>query len=273
MTLDVLGLLPKVIQLAEKAGEAILPIYRSQSEVLLSLKNDGSPLTQADLLANTIICDALKQLTPQIPILSEESCDIPFVDRQAWQRYWLIDPIDGTKEFLAKNGDFTVNIALIEFHQSLLGVVAVPIEEVVYYGAKGAGAWKKMGEESRKIHTAKLQAATPVRILASRRHGQIIMEKIQQAYPECQLSRRGSSLKFCLIAEGLADIYPRLGLTSEWDTGAAQCILEEAGGKVMNLDGFPLSYGLRDSYQNPYFLAVGDPKVEWQKFFYDKHSS
>lgn len=265
--MDTTKILAKIVSLVEEVAQAILPIYRSSSESLLSIKADGSPLTQADMLAHTMICDALEQLTPRFPILSEESCDIPFADCQSWERYWLIDPIDGTKEFLAKNGDFTINIALIEFHQPILGIIGVPVHDTVYYAAKNAKAWKKVKTHGELIHTAKFDVENPVRILASKRHAQVTMEKIQTKYVNSTVSRRGSSLKFCLVAEGAADIYPRLGLTSEWDTAAAQCVLEAAGGEVIDLQGAPLKYGLRDSCQNPYFLAVGDPSIQWQKFF------
>src|SRR3989338_5283981 len=176
-------ILPKVITLAEQVATAILPIYQSQAESLLSLKSDGSPLTRADMLANDIIIEALTQLTPDIPVLSEESCDIPFAERQTWERYWLVDPIDGTKEFLAKNGDFTVNIALIEFHQPILGVVGVPVTETVYYASVAGGAWKKTPQTSVALKTRHFNPQKPVLLVASRRHGQSAIEKISTHYP------------------------------------------------------------------------------------------
>lgn len=267
--MDSSSLVTPLLQLVAEVAEAILPIYQSQDESLLTLKNDGSPLTQADILANELIQKFLTKLTPQIPILSEESCNVTFAERQKWSRYWLVDPIDGTKEFLAKNGDFTINIALIEDHQPILGIVALPAAHEIYYACKGQGAWKKTSNGLLQIHAAKYQAGRPVRIVASRRHGHDAAERIRPDYPNIDLIRRGSSLKFCLLAEGLADLYPRLGFTSEWDTAAAQCVLEEAGGKVIDLQGLPLQYNLRDAYQNPYFLAVADPSIAWQQFFLD----
>jgi 3'(2'), 5'-bisphosphate nucleotidase len=264
-------LLFQIVALVEQVGKAILPLYLSQDESLLMLKDDGSPFTKADDLANELILKALKRLTPTIPIISEESCDIPFAERQNWQRFWLVDPIDGTKEFLAKNGDFTVNIALIEGGRPVLGVVGIPVSDTVYYASDCSGAWKKTEAGIERIHVAALDPSRAVRVMASRRHGVNAIEKISSHYPQAELLLRGSSLKFCLLAEGSVDLYPRLGFTSEWDTAAGQCIVEAAGGKVMDLEGKPLSYGSRETYQNPYFLAVADPSIGWGKFFNDKN--
>ncbi|MCD6048395.1 MAG: cysQ [Gammaproteobacteria bacterium] len=260
-------LLSQIIALVERVGKAILPLYRSQDESLLLLKDDGSPFTKADDLANQMILETLKSLTPDIPIISEESCDVSFAERQNWQRFWLVDPIDGTKEFLAKNGDFTVNIALIDAHRPVLGVVGVPVSGTVYYASEHSGAWKKTTTGVEEIHAVALDSHQAVRVMASRRHGVNAIEKISSHYSQAELLLRGSSLKFCLLAEGLVDLYPRLGFTSEWDTAAGQCIVEAAGGCVMDLNGKPLVYGLRETYQNPYFLAVADPSVGWSQFF------
>lgn len=265
----VVQFIPDLIELTKKVTAEILPIYTAQEETLLSLKTDGSPLTHADMRANQLIQAGLNTLAPDVPILSEESCDIPFATRQQWQRYWLVDPIDGTKEFLAKNGEFTINIALIEQHQPILGIVAVPTTQIIYYAAQGHGAWKLTGDIPKPLVATAYDATQTLRVVASRSHGAQAVEQLNRYYPNIELVRCGSSLKFCLLAEGLADFYPRLGLTSEWDTAAAQCILEQAGGVVVDLQGSPLRYNTKDSYLNPYFLAAADNSIAWQEFFVD----
>lgn len=261
-------LIAPLLHLVQQVSNAVLAIYLKQEEDLaLELKKDGSPLTQADLLANQMIKDCLVALTPDIPILSEEACDISFYERSKWQRYWLIDPIDGTKEFLDRNGDFTINIALIEKHHPVLGVVCSPVRACSYYALKGQGAYKVFQNQTNRIYAKSWQAEDTLHVIASRRHGQEKFSQLLEAFPHHEVVHCGSSLKFCLLAEGVADLYPRLGLTSEWDTAAAQCVLEEAGGKVVDLHGMPLLYNTRDSLLNPYFIAMADEVPQWWRYF------
>jgi len=229
----------------------------------VDLKDDQSPLTQADLASHVMIRDALAELAPEIPLLSEESAGIPFEVRRTWDQYWLVDPLDGTKEFINRNGEFTVNIALISNGRPVLGVVHVPVRSRTYYGMVGLGAWRQDGpDEPVPIRTRRPPAETPV-VVGSRSHAN---PKIDQCLAEIgayEMISMGSSLKFCLVAEGSADLYPRLGPTSEWDTAAAQAVVEAAGGEVVGLEGDALPYNRKDSYLNPWFLVYGDPAANW----------
>jgi len=256
-------LLNKVEKIAEKAGQAILEIYKT-ADFGVEIKSDNSPLTKADLAAHSIIVAELQQVTPDIPILSEESADIPFAERKTWNKYWLVDPLDGTKEFIKKNGEFTVNIALIENGNSILSVVYVPVQEIAYTAAKGYGAFKKEAGKRRQIHSHKPARNTPI-VVGSRSHMSEGVRDYLKKLGEHELTAMGSSLKFCLVAEGKADLYPRLGLTSEWDTAAAQCIVEQAGGRVVTLDNQTLLYNSKDKLLNPYFMVYGDANREWLK--------
>jgi 3'(2'), 5'-bisphosphate nucleotidase len=250
-------LLESVLTLAQEAGKKILTLYQQTEEPSVETKTDGSPVTQADRVAHDYITAGLAKLTPQWPVLSEESTDIPYVERAGWERYWLVDPLDGTKEFLAHTDDFTVNIALIERHQSVLGVVYAPVTGESYYAQRGKGAYKQLLDgTTQPIHTQ--PRSNTVRILSSRRHGLDALRPMLVQIPDYEILYMGSSLKFCKLAEGAADIYPRLGLTSEWDTAAAQCIVEAAGGCIIDLHGLPLRYNTGDSIQNPYFLVLGE---------------
>lgn len=254
-------LLKGVETLAVQAGEAILTIYHS-NDFGVDHKADDSPLTKADLASHRIIVDGLKALTPDIPVLSEESADIPFEERQSWQKYWLVDPLDGTKEFIKRNGEFTVNIALIQQGKAVLSVVYVPVTDVSYSAAVGVGVFKREAGKKSSIGVMKNSRFKPT-VVGSRSH----MSEDVQAYldrlGQHELVSMGSSLKFCLVAEGKADLYPRLGLTSEWDTAAAQCIVEQAGGQVVTLDGKPLLYNTKDSLLNPFFMVYGDKSKDW----------
>ncbi|WP_223788464.1 3'(2'),5'-bisphosphate nucleotidase CysQ [Marinicella meishanensis] len=254
-------LLKGIEELAVQAGEAILTVYHSD-DFGVDHKADDSPLTKADLAAHRVIVDGLQALTPDIPVLSEESADIPFEERQSWHKYWLVDPLDGTKEFIKRNGEFTVNIALIENGKSILSVVHVPVSNVSYSAAVGVGVFKRETGKKSSIGVMKNSRFKPT-VVGSRSH----MSEDVQAYltrlGQHELVSMGSSLKFCLVAEGKADLYPRLGLTSEWDTAAAQCIVEQAGGQVVTLDGKPLLYNTKDSLLNPFFMVYGDPSRDW----------
>ncbi len=260
------SLLVAVKELAQLAGQAIMDIYETSQEQPIEYKGDGSPLTEADKVANNIIVQGLAQLTPDTPILSEEGTDISYTERVSWERYWLVDPLDGTREFIQRTGDFTVNIALIEKQHSVLGVVYVPVTNVCYYAARTLGAFKQQGDKSAVIHVTR-ELPEKIRIVASRLHAKERLTPLLEKIPMHDIDYVGSSLKFCLIAEGKADLYPRIGLTSEWDTAAAQCIVEQAGGSVIDLYGLPLHYNVRDSLQNPYFLVIGNKQINWLSYF------
>lgn len=253
-----------VFEIAKRAGVAILDVYASQFEV--SDKEDRTPLTLADLRSHEIITNGLKELDAKIPVLSEEASTIPYAERRAWGQYWLVDPLDGTREFISRNGEFTVNIALIENHVPVAGVVYVPVRDTLYYGTRDGGAWRAIKtEEAKRISVRARQ--TPLRVVGSRSHRDAEFANLLPKLQPCELVSVGSSIKFCLVAEGSADFYPRFGPTSEWDTAAAQAVLEAAGGAVTTLEGSPLRYNTKDSLLNPSFLAVGDSKHDWLRYF------
>ncbi|TQV63070.1 MAG: 3'(2'),5'-bisphosphate nucleotidase CysQ [Halothiobacillaceae bacterium] len=259
------ALLEAVRQLALRAGEAIMTVYASDFDVLD--KRDQSPVTEADLAAHRLIEAGLRELTPDLPVLSEEGADLPYATRRAWPRYWLVDPLDGTREFVKRNGEFTVNIALIEGGDVVLGVVHAPALGVTYGAFRGGGAWKWFDDEAQPVAIhARTEAARPPRIAVSRSHGSPRMQAYLAALGPHETVSMGSALKSCLVAEGVADLYPRLGPTSEWDTAAAQCIVEEAGGKVTTTDMQPLRYNAKASLLNPEFLVFGDAGIDWSGF-------
>ncbi len=266
-------MLNELDRIAAAAGREIMSVYSRTGDVVFSEKADSSPLTEADTRANTLICRELRALSPQIPLLSEEG-DLPaYEQRQQWNEYWLIDPLDGTKEFISKNGEFTVNIALIRTGFPVMGVVHAPVTGISWLGVIGLGAWKRSdGGELEHIRTAALAhdgAQTTLRVLASRRHGEQALESLLaglgKSFNSIELGNMGSSLKFCALAEGKADFYPRLAPTSEWDTAAAQAVLEAAGGLVLKTDFTPLRYNSKEDVLNPSFLAIADPRFDWQK--------
>jgi len=251
--------------IAADAGAAILEIYGQDFTV--ETKDDESPLTQADLASHRVITAALARLTPDIPLLSEESADVPFAERSRWREYWLIDPLDGTKEFIKRNGEFTVNIALVRDHQPVLGVVHVPVSGITYSGIVGHGARRaERGGAGRPISVRRPCAEPPV-IVGSRSHANPDLERYLAALGAYELVSMGSSLKFCLLAEGRADFYPRLGPTSEWDTAAAHAVVLAAGGRIVTLDGDPLSYNRKPSLLNPAFLVIADSTRDWAGLF------
>ncbi|WJG08263.1 3'(2'),5'-bisphosphate nucleotidase CysQ [Aliiglaciecola sp. LCG003] len=251
----------QITALAHKAGDAIMQIY--QKDFSIYEKADESPLTEADLAAHHIIVDGLKTLS-ELPILSEESANIDWHTRQSWQDYWLVDPLDGTKEFIKKNGEFTVNIALISQGVPTLGVVYAPVLDKTYVGVAGIGAYKIEKGQSSMISPLPHQAGDTWKVVGSRSHQSPAIQALLDSLDgESELVAMGSSLKLCLVAEGAAHLYPRLGPTSEWDTGAAQAVVEAAGGKVtvvdesdpLASDALPLRYNQKDSVLNPYFLV------------------
>lgn len=253
--------LDTLLDLTRQAGEAILKIYNTEFEI--ETKQDNSPLTAADLAAHNLIVSSLEKLTPEIPVLSEESAKIPFETRNSWRRYWLIDPLDGTREFVKRNGEFTVNIALIEGDRPVFGVVYAPVLNTLYYGVPGEGASKQTGEDPAQKISVQAQCRQPVLVAGSRSHAGDSLKRFLDNLGEHELVSMGSSLKLCLVAEGKADIYPRLGPTSEWDTAAAQAVVEAAGGRVTTLENETLKYNTKDSLLNPQFLVFGDSAVDW----------
>lgn len=264
-----LGDSPEVLQesvmaIAVEAGEKILAIYNT--EFTVTHKEDRSPLTEADLVAHKAIVQGLAALTPGVPVLSEESREVPFAKRQRWQRYWLVDPLDGTREFVKRNGEFTVNIALIEGHEVVLGIVYVPVTRVLFYACRGQGAYRKEAGTAATALEVRPWTGGVALVAGSRSHGGEHLKSFLDRVSDYELVSMGSSLKFCLVAEGKADIYPRFGLTSEWDTAAAQCVVEEAGGIVADLNGIPLRYNTKESLLNPYFFAMGDRAGDWAQF-------
>lgn len=251
-----------VINLAKEAGEKILNIYNTD-DFSVEYKDDNSPLTRADKAAHKVIVEQLEKLTPNIPILSEEGKSIPFEERTQWHQYWLIDPLDGTKEFVKRNGEFTVNIALIKDHKTSMGVVYAPVLDTIYYGEDNKGAFKIIGtEEPLKIAVNDV-LQNPVQLVGSRSHASDNLKKFASQFDKHEFVSMGSSLKLCLVADGSADIYPRFGLTSEWDTAAAQCVVECAGGYVKDLELNPLEYNKKDSLLNPYFIVASQQKADW----------
>ncbi|MFM1682629.1 3'(2'),5'-bisphosphate nucleotidase CysQ [Aeromonas salmonicida] len=243
--------------IARAAGDIIMAIYSQPFTV--EYKGDESPLTAADKGAHEVIVQALAGLTPDIPVLSEESGPEVMGLRHGWSRYWLVDPLDGTKEFVSRNGEFTVNIALIEDGKPLWGLVYAPVLNRLWYGGNGIGAWRVADGKREAIQTLPHQEGAPWRVVGSRNH--LSRETLDYLARfgdiergEIELVSMGSSLKFCIIAEGGAELYPRLAPTCEWDTAAAQAVLEGAGGSVTRLDGSPLAYNKPDIL-NPWFVA------------------
>jgi len=248
--------------IARTAGAAIMRIYAGDFAV--ERKDDDSPLTAADLAAHRAILDGLHVLTPQIPVLSEESAEqAGWDERRRWARYWLVDPLDGTREFIKRNGEFTVNIALIHEHQPVLGVVFAPALDEMYWAWHGGHAYFIHAGQSGKVELHTRQRGVPLRIAGSRSHADPRLSTALGKLGAHELCPLGSSLKFCRTARGEVDLYIRYGLTSEWDTAAGQCVLEQAGGGVTDFAGVPLRYNAKQSLLNPDFLAFGDSSVDW----------
>jgi 3'(2'), 5'-bisphosphate nucleotidase len=253
-TQDMDNLLRQVVDLSVEAGSAIMDIYNGPA-FQVTQKDDKSPLTAADLASHHTIVKGLEEITPEWPVLSEESESTPYETRSKWPIFWLVDPLDGTKEFLKRNGEFTVNIALIEGDTPILGVVYAPATRTMYFAAHGMGAFKQKDNETSPIRVQRGSENT-TRVIVSRSHSGNEEETYTRQYGACEFVPMGSSLKFCLVAEGVADIYPRSGPTMEWDTAAAHCILVQAGGSVTAEDGTPFRYN-KPSLLNTGFLASG----------------
>ena len=258
------NLLLKVCNIAIKAGEEILKYYTK--DIHVTHKDDSSPLTKADLASNKIIINALQQLDRTIPILSEESL-VEWKERKNWTKYWLVDPLDGTKEFIKQNGEFTVNIALIENNKPILGVIFTPVKFDLYFAQKNYGSYKINSssklinlKEAVKIFVANQSSIK--RIIGSRSHSNQTFDSwVNQNFPNSEIVQAGSSLKFCLIAEGAADIYPRFGPTSEWDIAAGHIIVNEAGGRVNTFEDTEINYNQKEDLLNPQFYAIGNYKI------------
>ena len=260
-SLEIRRLLDATCEIAREAGRAILEVY-GRADFAVARKSDDSPLTEADQVAHGIISRALAKVDASLPILSEESLPSDHAERREWRRYWLVDPLDGTKEFLKRNGEFTVNIALVDEHRAVLGAVHAPVLDRVYFGHVMFGAWRSDAAGPPKPIAVRT-AGSPLRVVGSRSHPSPELAAYLARLPPYEITDMGSSLKICLVAEGAADIYPRLGPTSEWDTAAAQAILESAGGRMIDLDGQPLRYNSKDDLLNPHFMAFGDQRLDW----------
>jgi 3'(2'), 5'-bisphosphate nucleotidase len=260
-------LIPALKNIIIEAGDAILEVYHSDSPIEVENKSDDSPVTKADHAAHIIIDNGLNALDTLYPILSEEGTMASFEERGTWKRYWLVDPLDGTKEFINKNDEFTVNIALIDGAEAILGLVYVPVTGTLYYGAKNLGAWKEVNGQAKKIQATPMTLGKDLIVVGSRRHGaealDTMLKTIESQFKSIKLVSMGSSLKICALAEGTADWYPRLALTCEWDTAAAHAVLSAAGGKIMDPDLAPLEYNQKESLLNPFFHAVGDRDFNW----------
>lgn len=259
-------LLEPVKDIARRAGQAILAIYQ-QGDYQQLTKTDNTPVTSADYASNEVLTEALMQLAPDIPIISEEVEPTEFALRQKWSRFWLLDPLDGTQEFISRSGDFAVNIALIEDGWPVLGVIYWPLKDTVYYAVKGHGAHKQNGKNSTAIHVRRADDEV-IRIATSRVQKLTTISQYLHDGVAVSFHKYGScALKSCFVAEGLADCYLRVGPTGEWDTGAPHIIVEEAGGQILDGEFNSLSYNCRESLKNPDFFVFGDPNIRWREVF------
>jgi 3'(2'), 5'-bisphosphate nucleotidase len=269
-------LLPRLLEIAHAAGREIMDVY--SREFAVAEKADRTPLTEADLRSQQRILAGLAQLTPEIPVLAEESATVPWSERRDWRELWLVDPLDGTREFVSRNPEFTINIALVRDHRPVLGIVHVPAQSKDYYGyrdggyadgaptSEGGSAFRQIvGQTATSIRVAK-RAEEPLRIVGSKSHRGDSLDALLTKVGSHVLKPIGSSLKLCLVAEGSADFYPRLGPTMEWDTAAAQAVAECAGARVIDLQGKPLRYNAREDLLNPHFLAFGDTSRDWLQY-------
>ncbi|WGW00457.1 3'(2'),5'-bisphosphate nucleotidase CysQ [Vibrio sp. YMD68] len=265
---DLSHLIPSVVEVARSAGQLILDIYETK-QYEAYVKSDETPVTSADIAAHKLIVNQLSALTPDIPVLSEEAADISLEKREKWSRYWLVDPLDGTQEFIARSGDFATIIALIDNNQPIMGVVYAPVSGVTYYAYKGKGAWKipdlceKVEIESHKHEQGQKQS---IGMAISRRQDiNSITARLSSAWNYDLVPLGSAALKACLVAEGAVDCYLRIGPTGEWDTAATQCIVEEAGGRILSTQLAPLSYNQRETLENPNFLVLGDESLPWDE--------
>ncbi len=257
-------------EIAQAAGQEILTVYNKTGNIDVTVKEDSSPLTEADRRAHELICARLADAVPNIPILSEESDLVDFRTRSGWSRYWLVDPLDGTREFIKRNGEFTVNIALVEAGRPLLGVVHVPVTGVTYRGLQGEGASRSEAGRETAIRCRGIEPGqTALKVVASRSHRapelEGLLDRLRGRFTDLELVSMGSSLKICLVAAGEADLYPRLGPTCEWDTAAAHGVLLAAGGCLVGPDFSELRYNSKPEMLNPHFTAIADTRFDWQR--------
>ena len=262
MRTDLKETLPKVVEIARAAGKKTLEV-RERAMRNVNYKEDRSPVTEADLAAHRLIQDALARLS-ELPVLSEESADIPYETRASWSEYWIVDPLDGTREFIEGRDDFTVNIGLVFENAPVLGVVHLPVPDATYYAHRGGGAYKaERGGEARAIHARTTPGDKPV-VAVSLSHANKATQDFLDLLGPHELVRRGSIVKTCMVSEGAADLYARFGNTSEWDTAAGQCVLEEAGGRLTDMDGAVLRYNTKASLLNPPFMSAAPSATDWQ---------
>ena len=256
MKINIENIMESLISISKEAGNEIMEIYKLE-DLGISHKDDNSPLTLADKASNNIICSRLKELTPNIPILSEEGKNISFDERKTWNTFWLIDPLDGTKEFIKKNGEFSVNIALINHFKPILGIVYAPVLDTVWYGSVSEGSFKiTNNKKPKKINVLKYHEDEPIKVVSSRSHSNNTkLDEFLTDYPKHELVFMGSSIKICLVADSSAHIYPRLGPTMEWDTAAAHAVVKYAGGNIFDMnDKNELVYN-KENLLNPSFLV------------------
>lgn len=272
MTKDLAALLPNVIEIARQAGKLILEHYQNNDYQEFT-KADSTPVTTADLAAHQLITEQLSALTPDIPVLSEEAADISLSRRSQWSTYWLVDPLDGTQEFIARSGDFATIIALIDNNQPIMGVVFGPVSGVTYYAYQGHGAWKIIPNHKPiqiNAHQHR-EIKQSIAIAISRRQNiNRITSRLSSAWDYDLVPLGSAALKACLVAEGAVDCYLRLGPTGEWDTAATQCIVEESGGRILSTHLEPLSYNQRETLENPNFIVLGDENLPWDEILVEK---
>lgn len=262
--MDLNQLMPAIVTIAHQAGEKIMEVYTS-ADFSVEHKNDNSPLTAADMASHHHIVDALAALTPQYPVLSEENAsELAFGERSQWQTYWLVDPLDGTREFIKRNNEFSILIALVHEHKPVLGVVHAPALNQTWFASLGNGAYKQTNGEPFPISAR--HTANPLQVVGSKSHRDPAMPQFLKQVGAYEYSVMGSILKACMVADGSADIYPRLGPTSEWDTAAAQIIVEEAGGHFTRSDMQPMRYNTKESLLNPYFFVFGKDYRDWSQY-------
>jgi 3'(2'), 5'-bisphosphate nucleotidase len=257
-------LLSIALESAKKAGQEVARYYKN-GNFTAEIKEDNSPVTSADIAANDILMDELKRLTPEIPIISEEVGALALAQRSKWSRYWLLDPIDGTGEFIAGSGDFAVNVALVENGWPSIGVIHAPDHQLTYYAQNNLGAFKENDAGSRQIYVAKYDGQRRIKVAISRRQDINLMgQYLNSKYDFDHVALGSCSLKNCLIAEGGADCYLRVGPTGEWDTGASHCIIEQAGGSIIDSEFKPLTYNQRETLMQPDFVSLGNKEIPWQ---------
>lgn len=257
-------LMYEVNSISHQAGEIILEYYNAAYDI--NIKSDQSPVTSADLAANQFIEQQLQKLTPDIPRISEESHLKPYEERKHWPFVWLIDPLDGTRQFIKNKPDFSVNIALVHKQRPILGSIYLPVEQHLYYAGQHGHAYKKIAHKDSQIINVSNPACATLRICSNQKNHSAAMQRFFSKCVDYQLITRGSSIKSCLVAEGSADIYPRFGPTCEWDTAAAQCIVEQAGGAIVTFEHKPLLYNKPDLL-NPAFIVVGETTKDWSRYF------